>query len=91
MEILKEHEEYLDKVALETMKMIYSKLPPTSQNQSAEISGMAYQQALAMLDAKLAIEQLLNKTNFLYKQRRDEKKRKNELRQLETDDSGGED
>lgn len=70
LQILKDNEEFLDKVAIEVMNVIIANRPPTSTEDSAHVASIAYKQALAMLDAKDSIEQILNKTKFLYGHRK---------------------
>lgn len=69
-DFLKQHSSYLDNVAVEVMKTIIRNRPPTSPDDSANIASISYKQALAMLDAKMSLEQILNKTKFLPKERR---------------------
>jgi hypothetical protein len=73
LQVLKDNEEFLDKVAIDVMNGIIANRPPTSPQDSSNIASIAYKQALAMLDAKLSIEQILNKTKFLYPYRKPKK------------------
>ena len=76
MKFLKEHEEYLDKIALETA-LVYMKIkPPQSEQDNIVVATIAYKQALAMLDVKIRLNTVLGKSNFLVKERVEELKEK---------------
>lgn len=51
-ETIKKNYDYLDKVALETMKEYISKKPPQGFNDSMSIARVSYKQALAMLEVR---------------------------------------
>lgn len=72
-EYLKENEEYLDKVALETMKtfMLKSKLPEGIPD-SVALARISYKQALAMLEVKLSISALSDSVGILVREKRKE-------------------
>lgn len=62
---LKENEKYLDEVAIEVMKILMHRQPPTNTTESAKLADVCYKHAAAMLDAKLGIVRIINKTKFL--------------------------
>lgn len=67
MEILKENEEYLDKVALEILSKYFEKGLPQSDSERLIVSVSAYKQALTMLQAKLNLQDILDKSPYLNK------------------------
>ena len=77
MEILKEHEEYLDRVALQTMESYLRIVPPKNEKDSVKLATVCYQNALAFLDVKLKLESLALRGKILRKQTTEYKRRLN--------------
>lgn len=76
MELLKQHEDYLDKTALEISKVYIDRQLPTSDSDRIVVATASYKQALAMLEVKLGLEAVLNKSPYLVSYRVKEGKAK---------------
>ena len=64
----KDNKEYLDKVAIETMKMYLDKQRPTSFADSMTVARVAYKQAIAMLYVRdTQLQKLAEEVNIVKK------------------------
>lgn len=78
MKLLKDHEDFLDKVALEVALTYVKMKPPHSPSDNVKIATISYKQALAMLEVKMRLEAVLEDTPFLVGERVKNKKEKND-------------
>jgi len=69
MQVLKDNEEYLDKIALEVALTYINMKPPQSPSDNIKIATIAYKQALAMLEVKLRLNTVVASTPFLVGER----------------------
>ena len=72
--ILEDNKEFIDTVAIETMKSYLRLKPPNSPEDSLSIARVAYRQALAMLEVREnALLPMLEKDSNIFKQLRRQK------------------
>ena len=72
--VLEDNKEFIDTVAIETMKSYLRLKPPNSPEDSLSIARVAYRQALAMLEVREnALLPMLEKDSNIFKQLRRQK------------------
>lgn len=66
--IIKDNEEFLDRVAIATMEFYLRRKAPDSISDATAVSKICYKQALAMLEVKLGLVEMVKSTELFRKQ-----------------------